>query len=202
MTLNQPHDRKLAILVEDGRGEGRGVMFRDTRGIAAADVNTMATHGRGLIGAVLGRGRAFALDLAPMRGARPRIGRPQFLASVEALDCTETGISAHERALTLRALGNWSSTSASFQSPGHVFPAVPAECPADWQLSDIAYHWCGMREGALATAWCDILDARGNVAAARWCRELAAALGLRVVTAEAALAEIAGIDAEPALRAA
>jgi len=189
----------LTVLVDEAPDSGRGIMFCNAGGITAADVNMMATHGRALIGAVLSRARAFALDLAPMRGAQPRIGRPQFLASVEAAACTETGISAHERALTLGALGDWSSTPASFHSPGHVFPAVPAENPTAWQISDIAYHFCGIRTGALATAWCDILDSRGNVASANWCRDLAHTLGLTLITTGEALA---AINADPALYAA
>ena len=205
MTSGTPQIYGLAILIDEVVGEereggGRGILFRDAGGITAADVNTMAKHGRGWVGAVLGGGGVFALDLSRVRVATPRIARPRFLASVESLACSETGISAQERATTLAALGSWSSTSASFQSPGHVFPAIPAENRIDWQLSDIAYHFCGIREGALATAWCDVLDDRGNVASARWCRALAAGLGLAVVTTRDALAVIDGYRAEPALR--
>lgn len=203
MTFAAPPPRRaLAVLVQERHGGGRGILFRDAGRMSAADVNMMARHGRGLIGAVLGVGRAFALDLAPMRGAVQRIGRPRFLASVEALACSETGISARERAITLAALGSWSSTPASFRHPGHVVPAIPAEDRADWQLSDIAYHLCGIRDGALATAWCDVLDDRGNVAGARWCRDLAAGLGIPILTDEDALAAIDGYGDGSALRAA
>lgn len=177
----------MSILVDEGRGGegGRGVVFVDTARLTAADVALMATYARGVISVALPLERACALDLAPMRGGTIRPGRPITYASVEALACTETGISAAERCTTLRALGAWHAGPGDFCSPGHVIVTVVArrlatEGPA-LPLNERAFHLAVRESGALAIAWCDILDKHGEVASVHECRRLAGQLGLRLV---------------------
>ncbi len=104
---------------------------------------------------------------------------PILLRSVEAAECEGTGISAADRALTLRAAGALEAGIASLKSPGHVMPAMIGfrgrehRASADIAL-DLVRH-CTQYEVA---AYTDILDDDGEVAPADYCRALAARLGL------------------------
>lgn len=187
----------LSILVCDNElgGRGRGVMFRVAGGIGADDVNSMARHAGGVVAVAMSEGRAFALDLAPMVGARQRPGCPNFLASVEAFACRETGISAADRAITVDALGSWGARPADFHAPGHVMPATVTPGGRLETIIDVAHAYCAALSGALATAWCDILDQRGNVASADDCRALARLLDLPLIERDVAVAAIASARA-------
>lgn len=177
----------VSILVDGGNmGEsGRGIVFVDTARLTAKDIMLMATYARGVISVALPLERACALDLAPMRGGVIRPGRPITYASVEALACTETGISAAERCTTMRALGSLQASPADFCSPGHVIvTVVPRRQDRLGQLvplNERAFHLAAQESGALAIAWSDVLDGHGNVASAHECRRLAAQLGLRLL---------------------
>ncbi len=171
----------LSVLVDRSalNGRGRGILFQAAESISADDVNMMAQHGRGVIGAALTADRAFALGLSPMNDARQRANAPRYMASVEAKACTETGISAGERALTLRTLAAVDCSTADLVSPGHIMPAVvPPQAQVDSRIEVLAYHYAARFNDALAIAWCDILDASGEVADADHCSALAQSLSL------------------------
>ncbi len=178
--------RELAILLDDTAlaGAGRGIFFMDAADISAADVNQMATHGRGVICASLSLSRAFALGIGRMERARMRPDFPAFLASVEATACSETGISAEERALTLRTLGRAETAPSDLKSPGHIMPAVVME---NQNLLPNVGQSMVAASGGLAAAWCDILDERGNVAGTRDVLAIAERLGIKVVQAHVSM---------------
>ena len=107
---------------------------------------------------------------------------PILLRSVEAASCDGTGISAADRALTLRAAGAPEAGMTSLKSPGHVMPAMigyrgrEPSAPADMAL-DLVRHLAGYE----VAAWTDILDDSGEVAPAAHCWELAARLDMPAV---------------------
>ena len=190
--------RELAILLDDAAlaGAGRGIFFMDAAGITAADVNRMATHGRGVISASMSLSRAFALGIGRMERARVRPDCPAFLASVEASACCETGISAEERALTLRTLGRAETAPGDLKSPGHIMPAVVMENRSvlpDFGQAIVA------ASGGLVAAWCDILDHRGNVAGTRDVLALAARLQIEVMRANVSVPALHRPQREPVL---
>jgi 3,4-dihydroxy 2-butanone 4-phosphate synthase/GTP cyclohydrolase II len=83
----------------------------------------MATHGRGLICAPLPQARATELGLHEMARSEDPYGT-RFTVSVDARAGTTTGISAHDRALTIRKLADPKTTPDDLVSPGHVFPLI------------------------------------------------------------------------------
>jgi 3,4-dihydroxy 2-butanone 4-phosphate synthase/GTP cyclohydrolase II len=85
-------------------------------------VNFMATHGRGLICAPLTASRTEALDLPQMTRRNHEGHKTAFTISVDAAEGITTGISAADRALTLRLLADPHADASSFVRPGHVFP--------------------------------------------------------------------------------
>jgi 3,4-dihydroxy 2-butanone 4-phosphate synthase/GTP cyclohydrolase II len=92
--------------------------------VSAAHINTMIKEGGGLICAAITRERALKLGLPPMVGADDN-ATPfgcDFTVSVDARKGTTTGISAQDRATTVRALASPRAQSYDLMRPGHIFP--------------------------------------------------------------------------------
>jgi 3,4-dihydroxy 2-butanone 4-phosphate synthase / GTP cyclohydrolase II len=112
----------ILVDAEDRDGEGDIAI---PAGMASADqINFMATHARGLICLALTDARARQLRLPPMASER-RGGRPTaFTVSIEARTGVSTGISAHDRALTISVAVDPEKGASDLVSPGHIFPVA------------------------------------------------------------------------------
>ncbi len=88
------------------------------------DINFMAKYGRGLICLTLTRGRCEQLRLPLMVGSTDRRGATNFTVSIEAADGVTTGISAHDRARTVRAAVGPDARPEDLSQPGHIFPLM------------------------------------------------------------------------------
>ncbi|MEG1937249.1 MAG: 3,4-dihydroxy-2-butanone-4-phosphate synthase, partial [Rikenellaceae bacterium] len=114
---------KVVIVVDDEDRENEGDFVAAAEHITAETVNFMARHGRGLICAPLPKERCEELKLDMMVGENTSLHSTPFTVSVDLLDhgCT-TGISAADRAATLRSLMDKNTTPAELGRPGHIFP--------------------------------------------------------------------------------
>ncbi len=172
---------KLVIVVDDTAeaGPGRG-FFLGVAALATADtVNTAITWGRGLTCFSVTADRAMALGLVLAGEYREGYRGPIFLRSVEAATCDGTGISAADRALTLRAAGAPDAGITSLKSPGHVMPTMIAYRGREHRASaDIALDLVRHLTDHEVAAWTQILDDEGALASAEHCRQLADRLGL------------------------
>ncbi len=170
----------LAIVVDEAAAPaGRG-FFLGVAALATPEtVNTTVTWGRGLTCFSVTAERAMALGLVLAGEYREGYRGPIMLRSVEAATCEGTGISAADRALTLRAAGAPDAGIASLKSPGHVMPALIGYRGGERRASaDIALDLVRHLTPYDVAAWTDILDDEGEVASAAYCRTLAARLGL------------------------
>ena len=113
---------RLVIVVDDEDRENEGDFVGAAETITPELVNFMATHGRGLICVPLTHERAAALDLGMMAPADTSLYGTPFTMSVDYKLGTTTGISAADRAKTIRALADPLARPADFARPGHVFP--------------------------------------------------------------------------------
>lgn len=114
---------KLLIVVDDEDRENEGDFICAAELITPEQVNFMATHGRGLICAALPEERCEELDLNLMVGRNTSIHETQFTVSVDLISKeTSTGVSAKDRALTIKALVDPSTKPADLGRPGHIFP--------------------------------------------------------------------------------
>lgn len=114
---------KLLIVVDDEDRENEGDFICAAELITPEIVNFMATHGRGLICAALPEERCEELDLNLMVGNNTSIHSTQFTVSVDLLSSeTSTGVSARDRALTIKALVNPATKPSDLGRPGHIFP--------------------------------------------------------------------------------
>ena len=114
---------KLLIVVDDEDRENEGDFICAAELITPEIVNFMANHGRGLICAALPEERCDELELELMVGKNTSIHETQFTVSVDLLSAeTSTGVSAKDRALTIKALVDPSTKPSDLGRPGHIFP--------------------------------------------------------------------------------
>src|SRR5579883_2673238 len=115
---------KMVILVDDEDRENEGDLTMAAQFVTPDAINFMATHGRGLICLALSEEQVERLKL-PMMQAPGRAGPPlgtAFTVSIEARTGVTTGISAADRAHTIRLAANPATRPHDIISPGHVFP--------------------------------------------------------------------------------
>jgi 3,4-dihydroxy 2-butanone 4-phosphate synthase/GTP cyclohydrolase II len=114
---------RMVVVTDDANRENEGDLICAADGIGDETINFMATHGRGLICVALTSGRIHELGLSrmAMRG-RGDAFNTAFMESVDAAHNITTGISAHDRAETVRVLVREESSSGDLVSPGHTFP--------------------------------------------------------------------------------
>ncbi len=114
---------KLLIVVDDEDRENEGDFICSAELITPEIVNFMAKHGRGLICAALPEDRCEELDLNLMVGNNTSIHETQFTVTVDLLSKeTTTGVSAFDRALTIKALVDPATKPGDLGRPGHIFP--------------------------------------------------------------------------------
>jgi 3,4-dihydroxy 2-butanone 4-phosphate synthase/GTP cyclohydrolase II len=114
---------KLLIVVDDENRENEGDFICSAELITPEIVNFMTKHGRGLICAPLPEERCEELDLNLMVGKNTSIHETPFTVTVDLLSSeTTTGVSAKDRALTIKALVDPKTKPADLGRPGHIFP--------------------------------------------------------------------------------
>ena len=114
---------KIIIVVDDEDRENEGDFICAAESVTPEIVNFMATHGRGLICAPLIEDRCEELGLELMVGVNTAAFETPFTVSVDLIGhgCT-TGISAHDRFKTIRALVDHDTRPEELGKPGHIFP--------------------------------------------------------------------------------
>ena len=115
---------KIFILVDDKDRENEGDLVVSASKANAVKINFMAKHGRGLICLALTPKKVKKLDLPLMSSVNKSRNQTAFTVSIESKKGISTGISAHDRAKTIRVAIKPSSSKKDIVSPGHVFPLV------------------------------------------------------------------------------
>ncbi|OAD44845.1 3,4-dihydroxy-2-butanone-4-phosphate synthase [Polaribacter atrinae] len=119
---------KIIIVVDDENRENEGDFLAAAEKVTPEMINFMATHGRGLICAPLTETRCKELDLHVMVNNNTDPMETAFTVSVDLRGKgVTTGISAGDRALTIKALVDKDTKSFDLARPGHVFPLIAKE---------------------------------------------------------------------------
>ena len=113
---------KIIIVIDDEDRENEGDLLMAAEYANAESINFMATHGRGLICMPIEENKAKELNLHPMVKNNTDNHGTAFTVSIDHIDTT-TGISAYERALTIKKVLE-SNDSNEFRRPGHIFPLI------------------------------------------------------------------------------
>ncbi len=114
---------KLIIVVDDEDRENEGDFITAAENATPEVINFMSTYGRGLICAAITDERCLELGLQPMVTDNTSLHETAFTVSIDLLGegCT-TGISAHDRSKTVKALINPNTRAQDLGRPGHIFP--------------------------------------------------------------------------------
>ncbi|MFN3596862.1 MAG: bifunctional 3,4-dihydroxy-2-butanone-4-phosphate synthase/GTP cyclohydrolase II [Rubricoccaceae bacterium] len=113
---------RLVIVVDDEDRENEGDFIMAAEAVTPELVNFMTKQGRGLMCVGVTRERAAALALPMMEQANTSLHDTPFTVSVDYNHGTTTGISAADRAATIRALADPAARPEDFARPGHIFP--------------------------------------------------------------------------------
>ena len=118
---------KMFILVDDGDRENEGDLVIPASKCNSKKINFMAKHGRGLICLALTSKKVKKLNLPLMSAVNKSRTQTAFTVSIEAKTGISTGISAQDRAKTVKEAIKPSSNRNNIVSPGHVFPLIAKE---------------------------------------------------------------------------
>ncbi|HXD30219.1 MAG TPA: 3,4-dihydroxy-2-butanone-4-phosphate synthase [Pyrinomonadaceae bacterium] len=114
---------RMIVVVDDEDRENEGDLTMAAEMVTPEAINFMATHGRGLICLAMTGERLDELELAPMAPDNTAVGGTAFTVSIDVKGYdVSTGISAYDRAQTIRAAIDPNTHPEDFGRPGHIFP--------------------------------------------------------------------------------
>jgi len=183
-TLQDVRDGKILVVVDDEDRENEGDFVLAAEKVAPASINFMAKHGRGLVCVGMIGERLDELDLHPMvLDNTARLGTA-FTISVDAKKHTTTGISAHDRAATVRALIDPATTSEDLARPGHIFPLRAQEGGVLVRAghTEAAVDLARLAGLYPAGVVCEIMDDDGSMARLPRLQEIAKQFGLKIIS--------------------
>ena len=174
---------KFVIVVDDEDRENEGDFITAAETITPEKVNFMLREGRGVLCAPITISRARELELPhQVEENTSMLGTP-FTVTVDLLEGCTTGVSAHDRAATIRALADPNIKPSSFGKPGHINPlyaqdkGVLRRAGHTEAAIDLA-RLAGMNPAA---ALIEILNPDGTMARMPQLREVAAKHGMRII---------------------
>ncbi|MGH7443039.1 MAG: bifunctional 3,4-dihydroxy-2-butanone-4-phosphate synthase/GTP cyclohydrolase II [bacterium] len=177
---------RMVIVIDDEARENEGDLIMAAEKASPKAVAFMARHGRGLICAPMLGERLDALDIGHMVERTSESFRTAFTVSVDARHGTTTGISAHDRALTLQALADPRSRPQDFNRPGHVFPLRYREGGVLVRAghTEAAVDLCRLAGLKPAGVICEVMRDDGTMARLPDLLKFARRHGLKVVSIE------------------
>jgi 3,4-dihydroxy 2-butanone 4-phosphate synthase/GTP cyclohydrolase II len=181
---------EIIIVVDDEYRENEGDFILAAEHASPEKINFLVTHARGLVCVALEKTQLAALDLHPMVRHSNAKMQTAFTESVDLIDGTTTGISAADRALTIRALVDPGTRPEHLARPGHVFPLAAVDggvlvraghTEAAVDLARLA----GLRPAGVV---CEVMDDDGSMARLPRLRQIADRHGMPLVSITALIA--------------
>jgi 3,4-dihydroxy 2-butanone 4-phosphate synthase/GTP cyclohydrolase II len=175
---------KMLVVVDDEDRENEGDLTMAAQLVTPEAINFMATHGRGLICLALSADRCDALKLPLMSAQNTSRFGTAFTESIDALEGVTTGISAADRAHSIRVAIDPKSTDRDLARPGHIFPlrakdgGVLVRAGQTEAAVDLA-RMCGFEPGGVI---CEIMNADGSMARVPHLAEFCEKHGLKMIS--------------------
>lgn len=175
---------KFVIVVDDEDRENEGDLIIAAEKITPEDVNFMLKHARGVLCAPITISRCDELDLPHQVSENTSMLGTPFTVTVDKLDGCTTGVSAHDRAATIRALADPKSTPQTFGRPGHVNPLYAQDNGVLRRSghTEAAIDLCRMAGLYPAGALMEIMNDDGTMARLPQLLEFAAKYDLKVIS--------------------
>lgn len=175
---------RIVIVVDDEDRENEGDFVIAAEGCTAETINFMAMHGRGIICAALTPERTRELMLEMMVESNTSLHETPFTVSVDYIHGTRTGVSAFDRAATVRALIDPKTKPSDLARPGHVFPlrAMEGGVLRRTGHTEAIVDLCRLAGLYPAGVLCEIMNEDGSMARVPQLLSVARRLGLRMIT--------------------
>lgn len=157
---------KFVVVVDDQDRENEGDLIMAADKITPEQVNFMAKHGRGLVCVCMTTDRIEQLELHPMVEQNTALLGTRFTVSVDAVEGTTTGISAFDRAQTIKVLADLTTRPKDLARPGHIFPIRALEGGVLTRAghTEASTDLARMAGFTPAAVLCEIMDDDGNMA--------------------------------------
>lgn len=175
---------KPVIVVDDAKRENEGDVMIAADKITARQVNFLTQYARGLVCVALTGERLDLLQLPPMVQDNTDPYKTDFTVSVNARQGVHTGISAADRAITIKALVHSKTTAYDLVRPGHVFPlrSKPGGVLQRAGHTEAAVDLARLAGLTPAGVTCEIMNADGSMARLPQLKKFASQHGLHIVT--------------------
>ncbi len=164
--LEELRQGRMVVIVDDEDRENEGDLIMVAELVKPSDINFMVTHARGLVCLSLTRERCKQLGLPPMVRDNTSQHHTNFTVSIEAAEGVTTGISAYDRAHTIRTAVRPDTKPQDLSQPGHIFPlqAQPAGVLARAGHTEAASDLAMLAGFEPAGVLVEILNADGTMA--------------------------------------
>ncbi len=178
---------KIIIIVDDENRENEGDFVCAAEYVTPDIVNFMITHGRGMVCVAVTGEKLDKIGLPLMVDTNSALHGTQFTVTVDAIKGTTTGISAVDRALTIKKIIDQNSKSEDFARPGHIFPlrAFDEGVLRRAGHTEAAVDLCKSANLKPAGVLCEILHENGEMARVPVLLKIAKKFGLKIVTVQA-----------------
>jgi 3,4-dihydroxy 2-butanone 4-phosphate synthase/GTP cyclohydrolase II len=175
---------KIIIVVDDEERENEGDFVCAAEYVTPNIVNFMVTHGKGMLCVALHGKRLDELGLPLMVDQNSALHGTQFTVTVDAIEGTTTGISAADRALTVKKIIDKNSKAADFARPGHIFPlrAFNEGVLRRAGHTEAAVDLCKLASLQPAGVLCEILSENGEMARVPDLIKISEKFGLKIIT--------------------
>lgn len=175
---------KMIIVMDDEERENEGDLIASSELCTPETVNFMSTHAKGLICVAVEKSRAVELELNEMVQSSSALHSTKFTVSVDYVHGTSTGISAMDRAATIRALANKGTSPSDLARPGHIFPLISAEGgvlrrPGHTESTTDLMKLAGLKPCGVL---CEIINEDGTMARLDDIKEFAIKHNLKIIT--------------------
>jgi 3,4-dihydroxy 2-butanone 4-phosphate synthase/GTP cyclohydrolase II len=174
---------KMIIVIDNEDRENEGDFLMAAEKVSPESINFMAQYGRGLICMPCDQSILNRLNIDPMVHKNTDGYQTAFSVSIDAAS-TSTGISAHERALTIREVLNPHSVAEDFNRPGHIFPLFAKEhgVLARPGHTEAAVDFAVLAGLKPAGVICEIMNNDGTMARTEELKKIAVDHDLKIVT--------------------
>ncbi|MBI5663260.1 MAG: bifunctional 3,4-dihydroxy-2-butanone-4-phosphate synthase/GTP cyclohydrolase II [Ignavibacterium album] len=184
--IDEIKNGRVIIVVDDEDRENEGDFICAAEYVTPDIVNFMVTHGRGMLCVALSKKRLDDLNLPLMVDSNSALHGTQFTVTVDAIEGTTTGISAADRALTIKKLVDENSKPEDFARPGHIFPlrAFDEGVLRRAGHTEAAVDLCRLANLKPAGVLCEILRQDGEMARVPELIEVAKKFNLKILTVQ------------------
>lgn len=175
---------KIVIVTDDEDRENEGDFIMAAEKVTPATINFMAKYGRGMICMPLTGERCKELELDLMVGNNTALHQTAFTVTIDAVEGATTGISASDRALTIKKATEAETKPEDFGRPGHIFPLRAADGGV---LKRAGHTEASVDLARLADLYpvgvlCEIMDDDGSMALMPKLEEIAEQFNMKIIT--------------------